>query len=403
MANSPLRALLLEGIHPVAEELLRAAGCDVDTCAHALDEQELVTHVGGVHLLGIRSKTTITSAVLEAAPHLMAVGAFCIGTNQIDLDACTGNGVVAFNAPFSNTRSVVELALGEIIMLLRRVPQIDKDMHQGVWNKTARNSYEVRGKKLGIVGYGNIGAQLSVLAEAVGMDVYYYDVVEKLALGNATKCGSLAELLRTVDVVSLHVDGRPENRRIFGAEEFDQMRDGAVFLNLSRGFVVDVDELSQRLQSGRLQGAAVDVYPDEPRSNMDPFSSKLQGLPNVILTSHIGGSTQEAQVSIASYVPERLLDYVHTGNTHGSVNFPGVQLPELTDAHRLLHIHRNVPGILAQINEILARHQVNIEGQYLKTSESIGYVITDINREYDTAVLEELSGIEHTIKFRALY
>lgn len=398
-----LHVLLLENIHAAATEAFEAHGCTVETLEGALDEDELLRRIGDVDILGIRSKTRVTHRVVAASERLMAVGAFCIGTNQIALDACTEQGVIAFNAPFSNTRSVVELAIGEIVMLLRRVLQIDRDMHRGIWNKTATNSYEVRGKKLGIVGYGNIGAQLSVLAEAMGMRVYYYDVVEKLALGNAVKCRSLEELLETADVVSLHVDGRPENRSIFGERELDLMKPGAVLLNLSRGFVVDMDALAERLRSGRLLGAAVDVYPEEPKSNDTPFESSLRGLENVILTSHIGGSTEEAQVNIARYVPGRIADYVNTGNTYGSVNFPIVQLPELTNAHRLLHIHRNVPGILAHVNEILAAHQVNIEGQYLKTNESIGYVITDINREYDAGVLRDVAAVENTIRFRVLY
>ncbi|MBD3243040.1 MAG: phosphoglycerate dehydrogenase [Chitinivibrionales bacterium] len=402
-SHQKLRVLLLENIHHAAAESFEAHGCSVETVEGALDEDELLRRIGDIDVLGIRSKTKVTARVVAASERLMAVGAYCIGTNQIALDACTERGVIAFNAPFSNTRSVVELAVGEIVMLLRRVPQIDRNMHRGVWNKTATNSYEVRGKALGIVGYGNIGAQLSVLAEAMGMRVYYYDVVEKLALGNAVKCASLEELLRIADVVSLHVDGRPENRSIFGEREFDLMKPGAVFLNLSRGFVVDTDALAERLRSGRLLGAAVDVYPDEPKSNDTPFESSLQGLENVILTSHIGGSTEEAQENIARYVPGRIVDYIRTGNTYGSVNFPIVQLPELSNAHRLLHIHRNVPGIIAHVNEVLAAHQVNIEGQYLKTNETIGYVITDINREYDAAVLREVAAVPNTIRFRVLY
>lgn len=398
-----MRVLLLENIHGAATEAFERRGYKVETRATALNGEQLAEAIVDVDILGIRSKTKVTSAVLQNAGRLMSVGAYCIGTNQIDLETCAQRGIVVHNAPFSNTRSVVELALGEIIMLLRRVPQIDRDMHRGVWNKTARNSYEVRGKKLGIVGYGNIGAQLSVLAEAIGMQVYYYDVVEKLSLGNAQKCTSLGELLRTADVVALHVDGRPENRDIFGKEEFNQMKDGAVFLNLSRGFVVDTATLAEQIRSGRILRAAIDVYPKEPKNNQEPFQSELRELDNVILTSHIGGSTEEAQQAIASYVPARVIDYINTGSTYGSVNFPSVQLPERVNSHRLLHIHRNTPGVLAEINQILARHNVNIEGQYLKTNDTIGYVITDVNHGYDKSVLQALRGMRNTIGFRVLY
>ena len=401
--KNKIRVLLLENIHPLAEETFSKEGYQVETVGRALSEEELCEKIVGVHIIGIRSKTHITSKVLEHANRLMVVGAFCIGTNQIDLEACSSHGVLAFNAPFSNTRSVVELAIGEIIMLMRRIPEMNHDIHQGKWNKSALNSFEVRGKKLGIVGYGNIGAQLSVLAEAMGMHVYYYDITEKLALGNAIKCASMEELLGEVDVVTLHVDGRVQNKLMFGEKEFDLMKKGAIFLNLSRGFVVDIPALAERLKDGRLQGAAIDVYPQEPKSNKDPFLSELLGLPNVILSPHIGGSTQEAQRNIAQYVPSRILDYVNAGNSFGSVNFPNVQLPQLQNAHRLLHVHHNRSGILAKINQVLAKHEINIMGQYLKTDEKVGYVITDIDKAYNDEVLEDLRKIEHTIKFRVLY
>ena len=398
-----IKVLLLENIHPDAEATFREEGYQVEVIGRALSEEELCEKIQGVHIIGIRSKTHITRKVLEHANRLMVVGAFCIGTNQIDLEACAEKGVVAFNAPYSNTRSVVELAIGEIILLMRRIPEMNQAIHQGRWNKSASNSFEVRGKKLGIVGYGNIGAQLSVLAEAMGMKVYYYDVVEKLALGNATKCSSMQELLSSVDVVTLHVDGRPDNQMMFGEQEFSYMKPGAIFLNLSRGFVVDIQALSERLKDGRLQGAAIDVYPKEPKSNTEPFESDLRGLPNIILSPHIGGSTQEAQRNIAEYVPSRIIDYINTGNTFGGVNFPNVQLPKLKNAHRLLHIHHNLSGILANINQVLAKHSTNIVGQYLKTNENVGYVITDIDTEYNDNVLEDLKKIDHTIKFRVLY
>ena len=398
-----IKVLLLENIHSLAEEAFQKEGYQVETIGRALSEDELCEKIQGVHIIGIRSKTHITEKVLNHANRLMVVGAFCIGTNQIDLEACSEKGVLAFNAPYSNTRSVVELAIGEIILLMRRIPEMNHGIHQGNWNKSALNSFEVRGKKLGIVGYGNIGAQLSVLAEAMGMQVFYFDIMEKLALGNATKCSSLEELLMEVDVVSLHVDGRAENKLMFGEKEFSNMKKGAIFLNLSRGFVVDIPALAERLKDGRLQGAAIDVYPQEPKSNKDPFISELMGLPNVILSPHIGGSTQEAQRNIAQYVPSRIMDYINAGNSSGSVNFPNVQLPQLKNAHRLLHIHHNKSGILAKINQVLAVHQTNIMGQYLKTDEKIGYVITDINKAYNEELLEDLRKIEDTIKFRVLY
>ena len=288
-------------------------------------------------------------------------------------------------------------------MLYRNTIEKSNKMHQGKWDKSAKNSYEIRGKKLGIVGYGNIGSQLSVLAESMGMEVYYYDIVEKLQLGNAKKCSSLNELLSLADVISLHVDGRASNKNLIGKKEFDLMKEGVIFLNLSRGHVVDVPVLAENLKSGKILGASADVFPYEPKNNNEEFINELRGLPNVILTPHIGGSTEEAQFNIASFVPNRILDYINTGNTFQSVNFPNIQLPELNNAHRLIHLHENVPGILAQINNVLAKHNINILGQYLKTNESVGYVITDINKEYDKQVIQELKAINNTIKFRILY
>lgn len=401
--KNKIKVLLLENIHPDAEKTFLQEGYQVETMGRALAEDELCEKIEDVSIIGIRSKTKITPKVLEHARRLWIVGAFCIGTNQIDLEAAAEKGVVAFNAPYSNTRSVVELAIGQMILLTRRIPEMDRGMHLGKWNKSAKESYEIRGKKLGIVGYGNIGAQLSVLAEAMGMQVYYYDLVEKLALGNASKCDTLEELLETVDIVTLHVDGRPDNRMIFGKKEFERMRPRSIFLNLSRGFVVDIPALADALQSGHLRGAAVDVFPKEPKSNDDEFFSELRALPNAILTPHIGGSTQEAQANIANYVPSRIIDYMNTGNTFGAVNFPNVQLPQLRNAHRLLHLHKNQPGILASINRVLAEHETNIMGQYLKTNEQMGYVITDVDKAYDDALLEDLKKIEHTIRFRVLY
>jgi D-3-phosphoglycerate dehydrogenase len=297
----------------------------------------------------------------------------------------------------------VELVIGEIIMLMRGITEKNRQLHDGKWDKSAKNSNEIRGKSLGIIGYGNIGSQLSVLAEALGMKVYYYDKVEKLALGNAQKCKTLRELLKKADVLTIHVDGDPNNKNLFGEKEFAQMKDNAVFLNLSRGFVVDLDALAANLRSGKLRGAAVDVFPYEPKTNDERFESPLLGIPNLILTPHIGGSTEEAQAHIGEYVPDNIISYVNTGSSFTSVNFPNLQLPLQRNVHRLIHIHHNKPGILAKINTILSNHKINIEGQYLKTNEQIGYVITDINKKYNEKVIEELKKIEHTIKFRVLY
>ncbi|SET71295.1 phosphoglycerate dehydrogenase [Hymenobacter actinosclerus] len=397
-----IKVLLLENPDPRAAELFKQEGYQVELVPGGLDEDELVERIEGVSILGIRSKTQVTGRVLEAANRLIAIGAFCIGTNQIALTECLQKGVAVFNAPFSNTRSVVELALGEILLLARRVPEKNAQMHAGRWDKSAGGAFEVRGKKLGIVGYGNIGSQLSVVAEAIGMQVLYYDIAEKLQLGNATRCRTLAELLAQADIVTLHVDGRPENTNLFGAEEFARMKPGALFLNNARGPVVNVPALAAALRAGQLGGAAVDVFPYEPKTNDEPFESELRGLPNVLLTPHIGGSTAEAQRNIGEFVPERLMQYINTGNTQQSVNFPNIQLPEQA-AHRLMHIHHNVPGVLAQINQVLAAHSVNILGQYLKTNEHIGYVITDVDKQYEPALIQELREVEHTIKFRVLY
>lgn len=398
-----IRVLLLEGVHSVAAAHFEKEGYSVRTLPGSLEEKELERELEGVTLLGIRSGTQISRRLLDAAPELKGIGAFCIGTNQVDLDACCDRGIVVFNAPYANTRSVVELAVGEILMLARRVFEKSTLLHEGKWEKSAEGTFEIRGKKLGIVGYGNIGSQLSVLAEAMGMDVHYYDIVEKLPLGNATKCSSLKELLRRVDVVSVHVDGNPHNQNLFGENEFRAMKPGALFLNLSRGFVVDVDALAAALGEGRLGGAAVDVFPEEPAGNGERFSSSLQGLPNVILTPHIGGSTREAQRNIADYVAGALVSFVNTGNSFGSVNFPGVQLPDLRRAHRFIHIHDNQPGVLAAINAVMAEHDINILGQYLKTNERIGYVITDVSKKYPPSVIQELKAVPHTIRFRVLY
>lgn len=397
-----IKILLLENVHPVAFENLTEDGFAVELVKHSLSEEELIEKIKGVHVLGIRSKTQVTQNVLDAADKLLVIGAFCIGTTQIDLEHAKKRGVVVFNAPYSNTRSVVELAMGEIIMLMRNIFPRSTEIHQGQWNKTAANSHEVRGKNLGIVGYGNIGSQLSILAEAMGMRVYFYDVDEKLALGNAKKCQSLEDLLNVSDVVSLHIDDNKANQNFIGEREINQMRNGAILVNLSRGFVVDLQALTDALKSGKLGGAAIDVYPEEPRSN-GAFSTPLQGLDNVILTPHIGGSTEEAQRNIADFVPGKIMDYINSGNTVDAVNFPNIRLPKQHNAHRFLHIHKNVPGVMARINEVLAKYEMNITGQYLSTDNEVGYVISDLDKEYNKEVIKALRKVEHTIKFRVLY
>jgi len=397
-----IKILLLENVHPAAFDNLSEDGFSVELVDKAIPEEELIEKIKGVHVLGIRSKTQVTAKVLEAANKLLAVGAFCIGTTQIDLDTCKKKGVVVFNAPYSNTRSVVELAIGQIIMLMRNVFPRSMEIHEGQWNKTAINSREVRGKNLGIVGYGNIGKQLSVLAEALGMRVYYYDVDDKLALGNAIKCNTLENLLNVSDVVTLHIDDNKANKNFIGEREIGQMKKGAILINLSRGFVVDIEALVAALKSGKLGGAAVDVYPEEPRSN-GKFETELQGLQNVILTPHVGGSTEEAQRNIADFVPNKIMDYINSGNTVDAVNFPNIRLPKQNKAHRFLHIHKNVPGIMAKINEVLAKYEMNISGQYLSTDSEVGYVITDLDKEYNKEVIKALKKVENTIKFRVLY
>lgn len=398
-----INVLLLENVHPVALALLKAEGFNVEVYHAALTEEELCQKIKNVSVLGIRSKTQVTAKVLENANRLMVIGAFCIGTNQIDLEEATRKGIAVFNAPFSNTRSVVELAIAEMIMLIRNIVDKSGKMHQGIWDKSAKGSFEVRGKKLGLIGYGNIGTQLSVIAESLGMKVLYYDTEEKLSLGNAIKCKSMKEVLEQADVISLHVDGRIANTNLIGAREFGWMKKGVIFINLSRGHVVDIQALRENVLSGKVAGTAIDVFPYEPVSNDEEFKSELRGLPNTILTPHIGGSTLEAQENIGNFVPGKIMDYINTGSTSNSVNFPNLTLPILDNAHRLIHIHNNVPGILAKINHILADHGINIVGQYLKTNESIGYVITDINKQYDKEVIAKLRAIDQTIKFRVLY
>jgi D-3-phosphoglycerate dehydrogenase / 2-oxoglutarate reductase len=397
-----MRALLLEGIHPDAVSRLKAADYQVEVLGRALDEAELVERIAGVDLLGIRSKTQVSKAVLATAPDLTAIGAFCIGTDQIDLATASEVGVAVFNAPFSNTRSVVELALAEIIALTRRLTEKNAGMHAGVWDKAAEGSHEVRGRSLGIVGYGNIGTQLSVLAENMGMTVYFYDTADKLALGNARRCATLDELLEVADVITLHVDGRPGNSGFFGDQQFARMRPRSLFLNLSRGFVIDHAALRRHLEQGHLAGAAVDVFPAEPKGRGDEFVSELRGLPNVILTPHIGGSTEEAQADIGSFVATKLVVYAQEGATTLSVNLPPVALPQPPGTHRVVHIHRNTPGVLAAVNGILAEHGVNIEGQLLATRGEIGYLLTDIGLDYADDVVTAMRHMHQTIRLRVL-
>lgn len=396
-----MKALLLESIHPFAESILREAGFEVETRTGALDEPELIEALQGVDLVGIRSKTEITPAVLEKSTGLTAIGAFCIGTNQIALDDAAARGIATFNAPFSNTRSVVELVIAEIIAMARRLTEKDSSLHDGIWDKNSTGSHEIRGRKLGIVGYGNIGSQLSVVAEMLGLQVYFYDTDDKLALGNAHRCDSLDQLLETAEVVTLHVDGRPGNAGFFGAEQFAKMRERSLFLNLSRGFVVDYDALRENLLSGHIAGAAVDVFPTEPKKRGEAFSSPLQGIPNVILTPHIGGSTEEAQEDIGRFVASKLRDYIGRGTTTLSVNLPPLMMEERPGGRRITHLHRNTPGVLAKVNSILADHGVNIEGQLLNTRGENGYVVTDVAQLPEAAVAD-LQAMPETIQLRVI-
>lgn len=401
--KNKITVLLLENIHPKAVEILQQEGYSVTAIPHSLSEQELIEQVRNVTILGVRSRAFVTKQVLEAAQKMLAIGTFSIGTNHIDLPAASQKGIAVFNAPYSSARSVVELALGEILLLYRRAFEKSELLHKGIWVKSAKDAHEIRGKKLGIIGYGNIGSQLSVLAEMMGMEVYFYDIIEKPALGNAKKCNSLQELLEISDVISIHVDGRKTNINLIGENECKLMKDGVIFVNLSRGYIVDIAALVRYITSGKIKGAAVDVFPIEPKSNDEPFVSSLQQLPNVILTPHIGGSTEEAQQAIGEFVAHRLIKFINTGSTMLSVNFPNLTLPNQSNVHRLIHIHKNVPGVLAEINRVLAEYHLNVSGQYLKTNEEIGYVITDVDTHYQKEVIENLKQIPSTIRLRILY
>jgi D-3-phosphoglycerate dehydrogenase / 2-oxoglutarate reductase len=391
------RALLLENIDPVAADLIASAGYEVEARRGALDEADLIAALDGVELLGIRSKTEVTAEVVRRCPSLSSVGAFGIGTNQIDLPAASAAGVAVFNAPYSNTRSVVEMAIAEIIILARRLIDRDRALHAGTWDKSASGSHEIRGRTLGIVGYGNIGSQLSVLAEALGMRVLFYDLEDKLALGNAEACGTLDELLERAETVTLHVDGRAGNAGLFGAEQFSRMRPRSLFLNLSRGFVIDHEALRDHIVSGHIAGAAVDVFPEEPREKGDPFTSVLRGLPNVILTPHVGGSTQEAQYDIGRFVAGKLVDYTASGTTTLSVNLPAVALHGASAA-RFALLHRNVPGVLARVDALVGEHGLNVDGQVLATRGDLGYVLTDISAAPSAELLSALQALPETLR-----
>ncbi|WP_106418899.1 phosphoglycerate dehydrogenase [Salinicola tamaricis] len=402
--KSKIKFLLLEGIHQSAvDSLLNAGYTNIETLSTSLSEEELIDKIRDVHFIGIRSRTQLTERVFAAAEKLTAVGCFCIGTNQVDLDAALARAIPVFNAPFSNTRSVAELVLAETIMLLRGIPEKNARAHQGGWLKSAKNAHEARGKTLGIVGYGSIGAQLSVLAESLGLDVIYYDVVTKLALGNARQVGSLEELLARADVVSLHVPDLPATRWMIGAEQIALMKQGGILINASRGSVVEIEPLAQALQSGKLLGAAIDVFPVEPKGSNEEFVSPLRGLENVILTPHIGGSTLEAQENIGIEVAEKLVTYSDNGTTITSVNFPEVALPSHPDKHRLLHIHENVPGVLSEINRVLSENGINIAGQFLQTNDKVGYVVIDVDKAYGPQALDALKQVNHTVRLRVLY
>ncbi|MGB0358537.1 MAG: phosphoglycerate dehydrogenase [Litorivicinaceae bacterium] len=402
--KSKLKVLLLEGIHPSAERIFRDAGYEnIETVKTALTGDELKAKLEGVHFLGIRSRTTLTRDIFEAADKLVAVGCYCIGTNQVDLTAATEHGVVVFNAPYSNTRSVAELVLAEAILLLRGIPEKSAQAHRGGWAKTANDSFEIRGKTLGIVGYGSIGSQLSVLAESLGMRVIFYDVVSKLPLGNASQIPSLEGLLGQADIVTLHVPDLPSTRNLMDQERISQMKPKSILINASRGTVVDIDALTKALEEKHLLGTAIDVFPVEPKSNNDEFISPLRGFDNAILTPHIGGSTQEAQENIGVEVAEKLVRYSDNGSTLTSVNFPEVALPPHPNHHRLLHVHENRPGVLSAINSVFAENHINIGSQFLQTSDKIGYVVIDVDRDYSDVALEKLSEIEGTIRCRVLF
>ena len=402
--KSKIKFVLFEGVHQSALDTLHAAGyTNIDYYKKALDGNELKEAIKDAHFIGLRSRTHLTAEMIEAAPKLIAVGCFCIGTNQVDLNAAKARGIPVFNAPFSNTRSVAELVLGEILLLMRNVPRANAEVHRGVWNKSATGSHEVRGKKLGIIGYGHIGSQLSIIAESLGMDVHFYDIENKLPLGNAKQVRSLEELLSSCDVISLHVPELPSTKNLMNAERIAQLKQGAILINAARGTVVDINALTQALKDGKIHGAAIDVFPIEPASINEEFVSPLREFDNVILTPHIGGSTAEAQENIGFEVAGKFVKYSDNGSTLSSVNFPEVSLPEHEGTKRLLHIHENRPGILNKLNQIFVEANLNIAAQYLQTDPKIGYVVVDVETNDASPLLTKLKEIDGTIRARVLY
>ncbi|MEX6501989.1 phosphoglycerate dehydrogenase [Pseudomonas zhanjiangensis] len=402
--KSKIKFLLLEGVHQNAVDTLKAAGyTNIEYLTGSLPEAELKERIADAHFIGIRSRTQLTAEIFDCASKLVAVGCFCIGTNQVDLDAARERGIAVFNAPYSNTRSVAELVLAEAILLLRGIPEKNASCHRGGWIKSAANSFEIRGKKLGIVGYGSIGTQLSVMAEALGMQVYFYDTVTKLPLGNATQIGNLHELLGLCDIVSLHVPELPSTQWMIGEREIRAMKKGGILINAARGTVVELEHLAAAIKDEHLIGAAIDVFPVEPRANNEEFESPLRGLDRVILTPHIGGSTAEAQANIGLEVAEKLVKYSDNGTSVSSVNFPEVALPSHPGKHRLLHIHANVPGVMSEINKVFADNDINISGQYLQTNDKVGYVVIDVDADYSDLALEKLQQVHGTIRSRVLF
>ncbi|OOF71482.1 phosphoglycerate dehydrogenase [Rodentibacter caecimuris] len=402
--KSKIKFVLFEGVHQSALESLQAAGyTNIDYYQKALDGDELKAAVKEAHFIGLRSRTHLTAEIIDAAPKLIAIGCFCIGTNQVDLSAAKVRGIPVFNAPFSNTRSVAELVLGEMLLLMRNIPQANAEVHRGYWNKSAVGSHEVRGKKLGIVGYGHIGSQLSIIAESLGLKVYFYDIENKLPLGNAVQIHSLEELLGTCDIISLHVPDLPSTRNLMNAQRIGQLKQDAILINAARGTVVDIDALAQALDAKKIRGAAIDVFPVEPASAKEEFISPLRKFDNVILTPHIGGSTAEAQENIGTEVAGKFIKYSDNGSTLSSVNFPEVSLPEHAGTKRLLHIHENRPGVLNKINQVFVDENINIAAQYLQTDPSIGYVVIDVETEDSSPLLTKLKQIDGTIRARVLF
>ena len=402
--KSDIRFLLLEGVHQNAVKTLEKAGyTNIEYLTHALDEDALIEKIKGVRFIGIRSRTQLTKKVLDAADRLAAIGCFCIGTNQVDLETAKIKGIPVFNAPYSNTRSVAELVIGQLILLLRGIPEKNHAVHNGSWPKTAKASYEARGKTLGIVGYGSIGSQLSVLAESLGMNVIYYDVVTKLPLGNANQVGTMHELLSQSDVVSLHVPELDSTKNMMGKAQFDQMKDGAIFINAARGTCVELEYLAAAIESKKIAGAAIDVFPTEPKSNDEPLDSPLRGYPNVILSPHVGGSTVEAQENIGLEVSEKFVQYANCGSTVSAVNFPEIAMQQQENTHRILHIHHNMPGVLSHVNQLFAEHNINIVAQSMMTRDEIGYLMLDVNKLDAKLAFEHLHSVEGTIRLRVLY